>query len=65
MERNRKQKTGEPVGLPDLKPGENIEVTGTGEKFSGDSQIANANHTIGDAGYSATFNKRKKKPVQE
>ena len=66
MERSRKQRKDETIiGLPELKPKENIDVTGTGEKFSGQSDIAKANHTIGDSGYSDTFNKRKKKPVQE
>ncbi|MDO8715835.1 MAG: hypothetical protein Q7J73_03385 [Dehalococcoidales bacterium] len=65
MKRRLDEKTDKPIGMPDLKPDQNIELTGTGEKFSGQAQIANVNHTIGDSGYSATFNKRKKKPVQE
>ena len=65
MKRGREQKTGKTIGLPDLKPGENIDVTGTREEFSGQSQITEVNHTIGDSGYSATFDRRKKKPVQE
>ena len=66
MERSRKQRKDETItGLPELKPEENVEVTGTGEKFSGQSDIAKANHTISDTGYAATFNKRKKTPAEE
>ena len=65
MKRRLAEKTDKPIGLPELKPEENVEVTGTGEKFSGQSDIAKATHTIGDSGYAATFNKRKQKPVEE
>ena len=65
MKEKLKQKTEETTGLPELKPGQNVELTGMGETFSGQYHIEEVTHTISDSGYSATFNKRKKKPVQE
>jgi len=65
MKEKLKQKTEETIGLPELKPGQNVELTGTGETFSGQSHTEEVTHTISDSGYSATFNKGKKKPVQE
>ena len=63
MKRRLDEKTDKPIGLPEIKPGEKVEVAGTGEKFNGQSQITNVNHTISDSGYANTFNKRKKKPA--
>ena len=65
MKEKLKQKTEETIGLPELKPGQNVELTGTGETFSKQSHTEEVTHTISDSGYSATFNKGKKKPVQE
>ena len=65
MKKKLKQKTEETIGMPELKPKEDIELTGTGEKFSGQSHTEEVTHTISDSGYSETFNKRKEKPVQE
>jgi len=65
MKKKLKQKTEETIGMPELKPGENVELTGMGEQFSGQYHIEEVTHTISDSGYSETFNKRKEKPVQE
>lgn len=46
---------GECVGTPTLKPGEQIEIVGAGERFSTVYTISKARHTIDDRGYRTQF----------
>jgi phage protein D len=46
---------GECIGLPEIQPGKNIELTGLGKMFSKIYYIEKATHTIGTSGYKTTF----------
>jgi phage protein D len=52
------------IGLPDLRPGKNIELIGIGSKFSGDYHVESTTHTINDSGYTTSFEVRKTRGVR-
>lgn len=51
--------SGSTVGLPDLRAGSLIQVTGVGQRFSGSYFVKATTHTIGDSGYTTKFDCRR------
>jgi phage protein D len=47
--------TGECIGIPDILPGNNIELNGLGSKFSKKYYIEKTTHSITTSGYKTTF----------
>jgi phage protein D len=47
------------VGLPDLRAGREVEITGIGARFSGTYFITDTTHTLGVNGYITRFNARR------
>jgi phage protein D len=43
------------IGLPEIRAGENIELSGLGKKFSKKYYIERTTHTVSSSGYSTTF----------
>ena len=50
---------GSTVGLPDLRAGGVIEITGMGDRFSGRYFLTSTTHAIGDGGYTTNFECRR------
>jgi uncharacterized protein len=50
--------TGQVIGLPDLRPGDNLEVQGLGKRFSGTYYVTKVEHALGSSGYLTTFDVR-------
>lgn len=46
---------GETIGLPGIRPGTNIKLSGLGERFSRDYFIESCTHTVNASGYRTTF----------
>jgi phage protein D len=51
--------TGQVIGLPDLRPGDNIELDLMSERFDGTYYVKKVTHTINDSGYRTDFEVRK------
>jgi phage protein D len=51
--------TGQVIGLPDLRPGDNVEMEGLGERFNGLYYVKRVEHVINDAGYRTQFEVRR------
>jgi phage protein D len=51
--------SGQVIGLPDLRPGDNVELLGLGKRFSGMYYVLKVNHALGSAGYQTSFDVRK------
>ena len=51
--------TGNTVGLPDLRAGSIVCISGLGERFSGRYFVTSTTHTIDDSGYKTSFNCRR------
>lgn len=51
--------TGKTIGLPDLRPGDNIEVHGVGTRFSGTYFVNTTTHILNASGYVTEFEVRK------
>lgn len=51
--------SGQVIGLPDLRPGDNVELTGLGKRFSGIYYVKKVEHAIGSSGYRTQFEVRK------
>jgi uncharacterized protein len=49
---------GQVIGLPDLRPGDNLEVQALGKRFSGRYYVTKVEHTLGGSGYLTTFDVR-------
>jgi len=47
------------VGLPDLRAGRNVMISGIGSRFSGRYFITQTTHTIGSNGYTTQFTARR------
>ena len=47
--------SGQVIGLPDLRPGDNVKLLGLGTRFSGQYQVEKVDHTIGGSGYLCSF----------
>jgi len=52
------------VGVPDIRAGRNVIITGAGARFSGNYFVTQTTHTIGDSGYTTQFNSRREDPDQ-
>lgn len=50
--------TGQVIGLPDLRPGNQVEVKGLGKRFSGKYYVTKCEHALGSSGYLTTFTVR-------
>ncbi len=50
---------GEIIGLPDLRPGDTMTISGLGDRFSGTYYVRKVEHDIGANGYSTRFEVRK------
>jgi phage protein D len=50
------------VGVPDLRAGRNVIITGAGSRFSGNYFIIQTSHSIGANGYTTQFNARREDP---
>lgn len=47
------------IGLPDLRAGQRVRITGVGARFSGTYFVTDTTHTINDSGYLTRFNARR------
>jgi phage protein D len=47
------------VGLPDLRAGQRLKISGVGARFSGEYFITDTTHTINDSGYITRFSGRR------
>jgi phage protein D len=47
--------SGRVIGLPDLRPGDNLDLVGLGTRFSGTYYVRKVEHTLGNAGYTTHF----------
>lgn len=56
-ERARTFKTGsgQSIGLPDLRPGDNVELRNLGGRFSGAYEVTKVEHALGGSGYTTRF----------
>jgi uncharacterized protein len=51
--------SGQVIGIPDLRPGYNLELDGLGSRFSGSYYIKKVEHHLGSSGYTTQFDVRK------
>jgi Bacteriophage probable baseplate hub protein len=51
--------TGRMAGLPELRPGDNLEIFGLGTRFSGTYFVKRVEHTLGTSGFFTTFTGRR------
>lgn len=51
--------SGSVVGLPDLRAGAVVEISGVGTRFSGRYEVMSSTHTLGSSGYTTTFTCRR------
>ncbi len=51
--------TGQVIGLPDLRPGANLELNGLGTRFSGTYYVKKVEHSLGSSGYTTQFDVRR------
>jgi phage protein D len=51
--------SGKTIGLPDLRPGDNVEIHGVGPTFGGTYFVTNATHTLNASGLLTEFKVRK------
>jgi phage protein D len=51
--------TGRVAGLPELRPGDNLEIFGLGRRFSGTYFVKRVEHTLGGNGFFTTFTGRR------
>lgn len=52
------------VGVPDIRAGRNVVITGAGARFSGNYFVTQTTHSIGGSGYTTQFNARRENPDQ-
>jgi uncharacterized protein len=50
--------SGQVIGLPELRPGDNVELEGLGDRFNGTYYVKRVEHTLGNSGYMTQFNLR-------
>ena len=62
--KNMVKASGVTVGLPNLRAGRKVEITGVGKRFEGEYFITETKHTINDSGYKTTFQARREGPLQ-
>lgn len=51
--------TGRVAGLPELRPGDNLEIFGLGTRFSGTYFVKRVEHTLGTSGFFTSFTGRR------
>lgn len=51
--------TGEIIGLPDLRPGDNLALSGLGSRFNGDYYLKKVEHSLDSNGYKTQFEARR------
>lgn len=51
--------SGRCIGLPEMRPGDLIEIGGLGTRFSGNYYVTKVDHTIGTSGYFTSFEVRR------
>lgn len=51
--------TGQIIGLPDLRPGDNLSLSGLGSRFDGDYYVKKVEHSIDNNGYKTQFEARR------
>jgi Bacteriophage probable baseplate hub protein len=51
--------TGQIIGLPDLRPSDNLSLSGLGSRFNGDYYVKKVEHTVGESGYQTQFEARR------
>jgi phage protein D len=51
--------SGQAIGLPDMRPGDNVEIKGIGLRFSGQYYVTRVEHSIGNNGYTTGFTVRR------
>ena len=51
--------TGRVIGVPDLRPSDNVDLSGLGKRFSGRYYVKKVEHTFGSGGYFTEFDVRK------
>jgi phage protein D len=49
---------GQVIGIPDLRPGDKIEVQGLGKRFSGEYYVTKVDHTLGSSGFLTSLDVR-------
>jgi phage protein D len=47
------------IGIPELRPGTNVQIEGIGKRFSGKYYVKSVKHSIGDGGYTVSFEVRR------
>jgi uncharacterized protein len=47
--------SGQVIGLPDLRPGDEVELKGLGKRFSATYEVRKVEHSIGSSGYRTQF----------
>ena len=50
---------GQVIGLPDLRPGDTVELRNLGTRFSGEYYVKKVEHVLGANGYLTNFEVRK------
>lgn len=51
--------SGQVIGLPDLRPGQLVDLKGLGKRFSGSYFVTKVTHTLGSSGYLTQFDARR------
>ena len=51
--------TGQIIGLPDLRPGDNLSLSGLGTRFNGDYYLKKVEHSLDGSGYKSQFTARR------
>jgi phage protein D len=51
--------TGRVIGIPDLRPGDNVELEGLGRRFSGRYYVKRVEHALGGSGFTTQFDGRR------
>lgn len=51
--------SGQGIGLPELRPGDNVRIDGVGPRFGGCYQVTQVDHTINSSGYLTGFSVRR------
>jgi phage protein D len=51
--------TGRVAGLPELRPGDNVEIFGVGARFSGSYFVRKVEHSLGGSGFFTEFAARR------
>ncbi|MFI5178243.1 MAG: phage late control D family protein [Vicinamibacterales bacterium] len=51
--------SGQVIGLPDLRPGDNVDLRGLGKRFSGRYYVKKVEHSLGSSGYHTSFDVRR------